>query len=211
MLNKISEAQRSMLRAAATRDDRLVTPPAKLRTAAVKSLAGKLLDAGWVSELKARSGMPVWRKDVAGDASYAMKLTAKGLEAAAAIEAPDGEGAPAGLPDAKKAAVSAPAKGAEAAVKEVAPATEINADLHSPIRTRPPRPSSKLGRVLDMLAADAGATIDKLTAATSWLEHTTRSALTGLRHRGYALSLARKERSGASVYRIVPPGGEAAQ
>ena len=62
-----------------------------------------------------------------------------------------------------------------------------------------------------MLAADAGATIGELTAATGWLEHTTRAALTGLRHRGYELSLTRKERDGASVYRIVSRGGEAAQ
>ncbi len=72
-------------------------------------------------------------------------------------------------------------------------------------------PTSKLGRVLDMLAADAGATIGELTAATGWLEHTTRAALTGLRHRGYELSLTRKERDGASVYRIVARGEEAAQ
>ena len=62
-----------------------------------------------------------------------------------------------------------------------------------------------------MLAADAGATIGELTAATGWLEHTTRAALTGLRHRGYELSLhAESERDGASVYRIVSSGGEAA-
>jgi hypothetical protein len=44
------------------------------------------------------------------------------------------------------------------------------------------RPNSKLGRVLGMLIAEAGATIGELTAATGRLEHTTRVALTGLRH-----------------------------
>ena len=53
-----------------------------------------------------------------------------------------------------------------------------------------------------MLAAEAGATIGELMAATGWLEHTTRAALTGLRHRGYELSRTRKEGDGASVYRI---------
>jgi hypothetical protein len=61
-----------------------------------------------------------------------------------------------------------------------------------------------------MLAADAGATIGELTEATGWLEHSTRAALTGLRHRGYELSLTRNERDGASVYRIVARGEEAA-
>jgi hypothetical protein len=48
--------------------------------------------------------------------------------------------------------------------------------------TRALRPNSKLGRVLGMLIAEAGATIGELTAATGRLEHTTRVALTGLRH-----------------------------
>ena len=52
MLNKMSDAQRSMLRAAATRDDLLLTPSASARTAAVKSFAVKLLDAGWAKEVK---------------------------------------------------------------------------------------------------------------------------------------------------------------
>jgi hypothetical protein len=37
---------------------------------------------------------------------------------------------------------------------------------------------STLGNVLDRLSADAGA-IGELTAATGWLEHSTRAALTG--------------------------------
>ena len=67
---------------------------------------------------------------------------------------------------------------------------------------RKPRAGSKLGSVLDMLSAEAGATIGELMAATGWLEHSTRAALTGLRRRGYGLSLTRHERAGASVYRI---------
>ena len=68
----------------------------------------------------------------------------------------------------------------------------------------------RVRRILDMLAADAGVTIGELTEATGWLEHTTRAALTGLRHRGYELSLTRNERGGASVYRIVARSEEAA-
>jgi hypothetical protein len=44
--------------------------------------------------------------------------------------------------------------------------------------------------------------IEELTAATGWLPHTTRAALTGLRKRGYVL--ARERREGAdTVYRIL--------
>ena len=58
MFKKMSETQRSMLQAATTREDRLVTPPANARAAAVKTVAGKLIDAGWVKEIKARYGAP---------------------------------------------------------------------------------------------------------------------------------------------------------
>jgi hypothetical protein len=196
MLNKMSEAQRSMLQAAARREDRLVTPPANARAAARKTLTIHLIDAGWVKEIKARNGAPVWRNDGASGARYALKLTANGLKAATAmIEAADGERAP-----------SAPT-----AVKELTPAPEAFGNEPSHVQARAPRATSKLGRVLNMLAGDAGATIGELTQATGWLEHTTRAALTGLRHRGYELSFTPKEREGASVYRIVVHGGEAAQ
>src|SRR4051812_10738033 len=119
MFNKMTEAQLSMLRTAATRNDLLLTPPANARTGAVKSLAGKLLDAGWVKEVKARSGAPVWRKDLASGAGYALKLTAKGLKAAtAAPEEADNEGASAALSDATKAAAPSPPKRVAAVTKE---------------------------------------------------------------------------------------------
>jgi hypothetical protein len=76
---------------------------------------------------------------------------------------------------------------------------------------RAPRSGSKLGDVLARLSAEAGATIGELMASTGWLEHTTRAALTGLRRRGYTLSLARRERDGASVYRIAAISAEAAR
>jgi hypothetical protein len=207
MLNKMSLAQRSMLQAAAKREDCLVTPPANARAAAVKSLAGKLIDVGWGKEVKARNGAPIWRKDAASGASYALKLTAKGLKSATAlIETADGESGPSAPPAVRK--TGAPAQRAAPVVGELTPEIEASSNPLSSIQRRPPRATSKLGRVLDMLGADAGATIGELTAATGWLEHTTRAALTGLRHRGYELSLTRKERDGASVYRIVGQDGE---
>lgn len=210
MLNKMSEAQRSMLQAAAKRKDRLVTPPANARAAAINTLAGKLIDADWVKEIKARNSAPVWRKDVVSGETYALKLTAKGLKAATAmIEVADAESAPSATPAVKKAGVPAPR--AAPLVKGLMPAPDALGSQPSPIQIRAPRPTSKLGRILIVLAADAGAAIGEMTAATGWLQHTTRAALTGLRHRGYELSLTRKERDGASVYRIVSPGEEAAQ
>ena len=54
-----------------------------------------------------------------------------------------------------------------------------------------PPAGSKLAKVIAMLGAKAGTTIDALVKATDWLPHTTRAALTGLRKRGYAIAKER--------------------
>src|SRR5271154_5612569 len=69
-----------------------------------------------------------------------------------------------------------------------------------------PRGGSKLARVIALLERDHGATIAELIAATGWLAHTTRAALTGLRKRGYAVSIHRSDDNRGSFYRI-PAGG----
>ena len=45
-----------------------------------------------------------------------------------------------------------------------------------------------------------------MIAATGWLAHTTRAALTGLRKRGYAVAIDRSDDKRGSFYRI--PAGE---
>lgn len=55
--------------------------------------------------------------------------------------------------------------------------------------------------IVDLLAREEGATIDQLTAATGWLPHTTRAALTGLRKKGHAV-ISEKAGGGSRVYRI---------
>jgi Protein of unknown function (DUF3489) len=211
MLNKISEAQRSMLQAAAKREDRLLTPPLKARAAALVALAAKLLDAGWVKEIKARDGAPVWRKDATSGQTFALKLTPKSLKAVAAmVETTSRDEATSVSVTPGEAGQQAPAQRPASSRQTSAPAHEELCSEGAPTAIRAPRPNSKIGRVLDMLAAEAGATIGELIAATGWLEHTTRAALTGLRHRGYELSLTRKERDSASIYRIVARGEQAA-
>ena len=65
-----------------------------------------------------------------------------------------------------------------------------------------PRGGSKLARVIGLLERDPGATIAELIAATGWLAHTTRAALTGLRKRGYAVAIDRSDDKRRSFYRI---------
>jgi DNA-binding MarR family transcriptional regulator len=69
-----------------------------------------------------------------------------------------------------------------------------------------PRVGTKLARVIGLLERDHGATIEELIAATGWLAHTTRAALTGLRKRGYAVAIDRSDDKRGSFYRI--PAGE---
>ena len=63
------------------------------------------------------------------------------------------------------------------------------------------RGETKQGRVITLLGRDTGASLSELVAATGWLPHTTRAALTGLRHKGFVLDRD-KRADGTTFYRI---------
>lgn len=65
-----------------------------------------------------------------------------------------------------------------------------------------PARQSKTNLVLDLLRRPEGATLDQLVAATGWLPHTARAALTGLKKKGHAVS-STKEEGGRRAYRVV--------
>lgn len=52
--------------------------------------------------------------------------------------------------------------------------------------------TSKTNAVLDLLRRDEGATLAELIAATGWLPHTTRAALTGLRKKNHAIERGKR-------------------
>ena len=52
---------------------------------------------------------------------------------------------------------------------------------------------NKTSMVLDLLRRPEGASIEELVAATGWLPHTTRAALTGLKKKGHALTSEKVE------------------
>lgn len=54
-----------------------------------------------------------------------------------------------------------------------------------------------------LLVRDEGATLDQMVAATGWLPHTTRAAMTGLRKKGYAIDSDKVD--GVRTYRAVAP------
>lgn len=66
-----------------------------------------------------------------------------------------------------------------------------------------PATGSKSAAVIALLEREIGATLAELIAATGWLSHTTRAALTGLRNKGY--NIERSKRDDETCYRIVKP------
>lgn len=76
-----------------------------------------------------------------------------------------------------------------------------NAVPQQPEGSSATRPASKQTLIKDLLARDEGASLDELIAATRWLPHTTRAALTGLRKKGFALE--RTKVDGITRYRHV--------
>ena len=64
----------------------------------------------------------------------------------------------------------------------------------------PAKRETKIDLVLGLLSRVEGATIDQLVAATGWLPHTTRAALTGLKKKGHTVVSAKIE--GTRLYRI---------
>ncbi len=70
-----------------------------------------------------------------------------------------------------------------------------------------PRQGSKQALVVDLLSRSEGVSLTDLVAATGWLPHTARAALTGLRKRGFAIDRGTGH-EGVSVYRIATPEPE---
>jgi hypothetical protein len=60
---------------------------------------------------------------------------------------------------------------------------------------------SKISLVLDLLRREQGASLDEMVEVTSWLPHTTRAALTGLKKKGHVIAKAKVD--GVTRYTIV--------
>ena len=75
-------------------------------------------------------------------------------------------------------------------------------DGPAPIAASPAAPaaSSKAATVIALLQRPEGATLANLIDATGWLPHTTRAALTGLRHKGHVID--KSKAGGVTTYSI---------
>ena len=189
---KLTDTQIVMLSAAAQRDDRCLVAPRNLKGGAAQKVAAKLIDGGLAKEIKAKPGAPVWRQDEQAGQSFALKLTAAGVRAIAI----DDRSASDDTRDDSGERVRVAAANSEIIRQTAAEVPAAGAPSPSA-----PRGGTKLARVLELLQRDCGATLEELIAATDWLPHTTRAALTGLRKRGYAVTIDRSDKERGSTYR----------
>ena len=217
----LTDAQFLVLSEAAGRDSGFVVIPEQLKGNAAQSFVRTLIGKELVREVRSKTGMPVWRRNVETGKTYGLVITAVGRKAipiettnqnshAITTEKSGGttkddspkEPSDDATPRARttKSRVRTPEKSGRTGNTQ-------RKDVDRPLKNEltganAPRPGSKLAGVIVLLSREQGAGIEDLTAATGWLPHTTRAALTGLRKRGYVL--ARERREGAdTVYRIL--------
>jgi Protein of unknown function (DUF3489) len=189
MTVKLTDAQLVMLSAASQRESLCLTAPAKMKGAVLSKVSEKLIKLGLVREFRAKAGMPVWRRDDAGQ-TYSLKLTVAGLKAIAVDDGSEGA-----IERSKEMQSQPP-------LKETGDSRAEGVGENA--QTLTPRAGSKLATVIDLLQRSDGATISNLIEATGWLSHTTRAALTGLRKRGYAV-VRERTGEGDSIYRVAGP------
>lgn len=188
---KLTDTQIAMLSAAAQREDRCLIAHPSLKGGAAQKVAGKLIGGRLAKKIKAKPGAPVWRQDEGAGQSYALKLTAAGAKA---IPAGDHSASDDSSEDSDKQTQLAKADPEVSQIAAEVPTTNV-------MRPSAPRAGTKLARILELLQRDCGATLKELTAATGWLPHTTRAALTGLRKRHYAVTIDRSNEDRGSTYR----------
>jgi hypothetical protein len=188
-MTKLTDIQLAILSSAAKRQDRSVILPERLKDQAARNTVERLISRGLVEEVRATGELPVWRHDDQG--SFALRITGAGL-CAIGIE-PEVEGMSEGRSDCEEPAPESKARKRRAGDRD---------------RSSAPRSGSKQALIVGLLSRAEGATLTDITAATGWLPHTARAALTGLRHKGYTLTSS-KEIGGPRTYRITALPGEA--
>jgi hypothetical protein len=223
-MTKLTHRQIIVLSGAAKRVDGAVALPEAMKPASLTKLSQALIAQELVREVRTKSKMPIWRRDAA-KRPLSLVITRAGI---AAIESGE-EGATKIFEKATASrgrrgvswkAVEAPgAKANQIKVREevqdvktkLAPSHKKGPDRAAPSEGQAspspmswrPRVGSKQALLISLLMSAEGASLDKIVAATGWLPHSVRAALTGLRKRGYAIERLQEASGKSSSYRIV--------
>ena len=85
---------------------------------------------------------------------------------------------------------------------QLADSNDLTSDNPAAAEPSPSGPArvTKQGLVLDLLRQEDGASLSAIVAATGWLPHTARAALTGLRKKGH--SIERSKIDGETRYAV---------
>jgi hypothetical protein len=182
---KLTGVQRALLSAAYQREDRLVGLGDDGGASRNKTVTA-LLRRGLLAEVPARANQPFWRR---GDENR--------LIGAVITQA--------GLAALKIAHVLIATEQTNFVEEQTTPMADDHASNQpSPLACRP---GTKRALIIELLRRSDGASLDELVAATGWLPHTSRAALTGLRHKGFVLEKSLRP-DGKSIYRIARAASE---
>jgi hypothetical protein len=179
-VTKPTETQTIILSAGAQRPDNIALPlPKGLHGAAAKMTITKMIEHGWIQEVDAnlRRGEPLWR------------------------ETGDGHGTTLVVTDAGLLAI-----GIEPVVAKTMVAIREHAAKASEAPQPTPRSGTKQAMLIAMLQTAEGATMGEIVAATGWLAHTARGAMSGALGKKLGLVVtSAKEVERGRVYRISEP------
>ena len=157
-MTKLSETQTIILTAGAQRPDNIAMPlPKGLHGAAAKMAVTKMMMHGWLQEVDAnlRRGEPLWRETGDGHGTT-LVVTEAGL-LAIGIE--------------------------PVVVKTVVAIRKHVAEVSAPIEASAAQPKQRAGTkqamLIEMLRRPEGGTMEEIMAATGWLAHTARGAMSG--------------------------------
>ncbi|MGK2911818.1 MAG: DUF3489 domain-containing protein [Sphingobium sp.] len=178
-ITRLTVIQLILLATAARRDNRSLLPPPETLgdgPARIRKAVEALIRRGLAAEADLAPGADTWRTE--------------GERAVGAV-----------ITDAGRAAIAADVDASSTAITptvQIMPAASAGETSHVTGTTAPPR--TKTAAVIELMRRDTGATLVELTAATGWLPHTTRAALTGLRKKGHAI--VRSKRDDMSCYTL---------
>jgi hypothetical protein len=185
---QLTDTQALILSAAAQRPERIAMPlPESLRGGAAAKVVGAMLAKGLLQEVDAdlRKGEPMWRETGDGHGTT-LVATDAGL-AAIGIEPEDVHTASVGATDAP--------------TDQAAPDTASEPDAAPKART--PREGTKQAKLIAMLRASDGATIEEIMVALDWAAHTIRGAMAGALKKKLGLEVTSEKVEGRGrVYRL---------
>jgi len=179
-MTKLTETQTIILSAGAQRPENIALPlPNGLAGAAAKMAVSKMIEHGWLQEVDAnlRRNEPLWR------------------------ETGDGHGTTLVMTEAGLLAI-----GIEPVAVKMMPAIRGSVDAEPTAKPPTPRAGTKQALLIAMLQQPDGATMEEILAATQWLAHTARGAISGVLKKKLGLVVTSAKTAGrGTVYRIDVP------